>query len=83
MAEKLKKILFACWVLWIVVFCLATFTKVDFLEAAKSWFLMIVGTVHFLYLYMTKEGSSKWVFLACSIIFFVLFVIFVCGTLRL
>ena len=81
MAEKLKKILFACWVLWILVFCLATFTKVGFFEDAKSWFLMIVGTVHFFYLYLTKEGGLKWVFFACSIVFLVLFIIFAYGAL--
>lgn len=76
MREKLKKILFACWMLWIVVFCLAAFINVDFLEEAKGLFLMVVGTVHFLYLFLEKEGSLKWVFLACSVVFFALFVVF-------
>lgn len=81
MADRLKKALYVLWVLWIVVFCLATFTKIDMLEQAKTWFLLIVGAVHFLYLSLAKDSKWKWLFIACSIIFFALFAICLYGML--
>ena len=58
MTEKLKKALYVLWVLWIVVFCLATFTKIEVLAYAKNWFLLVLASVDFLYLgtYFIKTG---------------------------